>query len=92
VGGVWDERILRVTRSYEQTQQPIVLHCHVLATCVIRGKVVELRQYCGQLWDVKGHEPPSNAKTQACAEALLTQLQEAAAELGLEVRAGVYAP
>jgi hypothetical protein len=92
VGGVWDEHILRVTRTYEQTKQPIILHCHVLATCVIRDKIVELRQYCGQIWDVTDHEPPSNAETQTRAEALLAQLREAAEALGLEVRAGVYEP
>jgi hypothetical protein len=93
VGGVWDEHILRVTRQYHPTPHVPLEHLFVLATCGIRGKVVELRQPCGQVMRIPhGESHALNEPVEARADALLDDLRRAALALGLEVRAGVYEP
>jgi hypothetical protein len=84
-----EDKILRMTRVYESMRTAPLMHLYVVAGVVIRGKLVELRQFCGQVMEV-AHELESNQRRLAQAEALLVRLRMEATRLGLQVRAGVF--
>jgi hypothetical protein len=71
-------------RGYRSLTGLLVL-LSVLAAYRLGDEVVELLHYCGQFWNLPGGE--TDAPTRAMVEEVKRQIEAAAAELGLEVRA-----
>jgi hypothetical protein len=85
-----DDQILRLTYSYRQDPHVPLRYLSVVAGVVIRGKIVELHQYVGELMDVPHNE--GSTKVKARAEIIRANIEATARELHLEVRAGIFEP
>jgi hypothetical protein len=86
-----DDQILRLTYSYRQDPHVPVQYLSVVAGVVIRGKIVELHQYVGQMMaDPAIHEASRNVKGRA--EAIRAAVEAKSRELQLDVRAGMFEP
>ena len=90
-----EDSIVRVTFRYEQSPQVLfVYHMSVVAGFMVRGKLIELKQACGDIT-----KPPSehDAKTRARAEQIAGQIENVLSTLNrdgyaLALRRGVFAP
>ena len=89
-----EDGIVRVARQYQQTQTPPLMHLYVVAGVVVKSKVVELRQYCGQVFDAKPdeHTREVNAKPEAFAQEVIDRVTAAGLQLGFDVRKGYFEP
>lgn len=86
-----DDQILRLTYSYRQDPHVPLRYLSVVAGVVIRGKVVELHQYVGEVMgDPATHEASRNVKGRA--EQIRATVEAKARELQLDVRAGMFEP
>ena len=86
-----DDQILRLTYSYRQDPHVPLSYLSVVAGVVIRGKIVELHQYVGEVMTgASSHEGSLRVKAQAAI--ILANIDATARELQLEVRAGVFEP
>jgi hypothetical protein len=85
-----DDQILRLTYSYRQDPHIPLRYLSVVAGVVIRGKIVELHQYVGELMEMEVHQ--SSIRVKERAEMLRTTIEAKAHELNLEVRAGMFEP
>src|SRR5438128_10594624 len=92
-----DDKIIRATYRYEQSKDvPFLYSMSVVAGFVVRGKLIELHQLCGDVLK----EPPAHAgtaKTQARAAQIMQQIENVVALLnrdgiGCALRRGVFAP
>lgn len=83
-----EDNILRVTVCYQPVRDLPVTQLSVVAGCVIRGKIVELRQDCGQMFAPQAGTERSTAP-ERLAERLQATLTQEAARLGLTIRAGI---
>ena len=84
-----DDQILRLTYSYRQDPHVPLRYLSVVAGVVIRGKVVELHQYVGEIMaDPAIHEASRHVKGRA--EAIRIAIERKARELQLDVRAGIF--
>jgi hypothetical protein len=89
----WDEPIVRLTRQYHTTAKAPLKLLYVVVTYVVRGTIIELRQFCGHVMALPRDHPvewESNTAAEAQAEVLLEALRQTVLELGLQIRAGVY--
>lgn len=86
-----EDSIVRLTYHYEQsTSVPFIYHMSVVAGVVVRGKLVSLKQACGDVW--RGQGAASDSQVQAVQDkaAEITARIEAKAEaLNLFVRQGI---
>ena len=85
-----DDQILRLTYAYRHDSQLPLKYLNVVAGVIVRGKIVELNQYVGQVVDMPEHEGSLRVKAQAAI--ILANIEAKARELNLEVRAGVFEP
>ena len=86
-----DDQILRLTYSYRQDPHIPLSYLSVVAGVVIRGKIVELHQYVGEVMTgASSHEGSLRVKGKAAI--ILANIEATARELQLEVRAGVFEP
>jgi hypothetical protein len=86
-----DDQILRLTYSYRQDSHIPLSYLSVVAGVVIRGKIVELHQYVGEVMTgASSHEGSLRVKAQAAI--ILANIDATARELQLEVRAGMFEP
>ena len=86
-----DDQILRLTYSYRQDPHVPLRYLSVVAGVVIRGKVVELHQYVGEIMgDPAIHEASRTVKSRA--EQIRAAVEAKARELQLDVRAGMFEP
>ena len=86
-----EDQILRLTYSYRQDPHVPLRYLSVVAGMVIRGKIVELHQYVGEIMgDPVIHKASRNIKGRA--EAIRVAIENKARELQLEVRAGMFEP
>ena len=78
--------------AHEHRQDPHVpLRYLSVVAVVIRGKIVELHQYVGEIMgDPTNHEASRNVKGRA--EAIRDAVEAKACELQLDVRAGMFEP
>lgn len=83
-----EDRIIRITAVYEPTTTAPIISAYAVAHCLIRGKIVELRQFCGQWLDVP-HEDQISQHTQQRAMDAMAQMRTEAVQLNLDVRAGI---
>ena len=86
-----DDQILRLTYSYRQDPHVPLRYLSVVAGVLIRGKIVELHQYVGEIMgDPTIHEASRNVKGRA--EQIRAAVEAKARELQLDVRAGMFEP
>lgn len=89
------EGIVRLTTQYRSSKDvPHLLDVHMIAGVVIAGMLVELRQYCGTVWE---HMPGTaedahTEKTRARAKEVMVSIRTAVHDLGLSVRKGLFLP
>ncbi len=84
-----EDSIVRLTFQYEQSKQvPFVYYMTAVAGFVVRGKLVYLKQACGDI--LQGQETEGNHKTRQKAEAIAAQVEEQANTLNLFVRRSVF--
>ena len=89
------EGMVRLTVRYQQHKEvPCIRHVTVLAGVIIRETVVELRQYCGDVWEPAPHGSDDKASqaTRDRVKALRTRIEAVATEAGLCVRKGMFEP
>ncbi len=84
-----EDKILRVTRTYQETNSAPLVHLYTVATCVVRGKIVELRQYCGQMFPPHTGVDQKPTSQERLTARLEETLKQEAARLGLTLRAGI---
>jgi hypothetical protein len=84
-----EDKLLRVSRIYQHTQTHPLVHLYVMATCVIRGKVVYMRQFCGQMFEPHPWTDREPTAQERIAERIQQTLKQEALRLGLTVRAGI---
>jgi maltose-binding protein MalE len=86
-----EDSIVRITYQYEQsTSVPFIYHMRVVAGFVVRGKLVYLKQACGDVWQGQGRAPETQAKEKAAE--IAAQIEAKAGELNLSVRHGIFEP
>lgn len=84
-----EDSIVRLTYQYEQsTSAPFIFHMSVMAGAIVRGKLVYLKQACGDVWQGQGAAPDTQAKDRAAE--IAAQIEAKAAALNLSVRHGVF--
>jgi hypothetical protein len=89
------EGIVRLTVRYQQHKEvPFIRHVTVLAGVVIRATLVELRQYCGDIWDPVPHgsDDKESRATRDRVKSLLDRIATVATEVGLCARKGMFEP
>jgi len=85
-----EDKILRVAVLYQPVRGVPVVQLFVVAGCVVRGKIVELRQDCGQmLAPFPGVAREELHAQERLAERLQATLKKEAERLGFTLRAGV---
>jgi hypothetical protein len=88
-----EDAIVRVTFRYEQSPQvPFVYHMSVVAGFLVRGKLIELKQSCGDITKPPGEH---DAKTRARAEQIAGQIENVLSTLNRDgcafaLRRGVF--
>lgn len=85
-----ENKILRVACLYEQEQALLLVRLVVVATCIIRGKVVRLRQGCGPMLTPHPGVERRPTAVEALAHRLQETLRQEGTRLGLSLRAGIY--
>jgi len=84
-----EDSIVRFTFQYEQSVSVPFLYCmSAVAGFVVRGKLVYLKQICGDI--MQGQETEGNQKTRQKAEAIAAQIEGKAAALNVFVRRGMF--
>lgn len=83
------EKILRMSLLYQQVRDLPVVQLFVVAGCVIRGKIVELRQDCGHMFAPCPGTERHVTNEERLAERLQDTLRQEAAQLGLTMRGGI---
>jgi hypothetical protein len=84
-----EDKILRVSLVYQQVRDLPVVQLSVVAGCIIRSKIVELRLDCGQMFAPQAGMERHFTNEVRLAEQLQATLREEAARLGLTLRGGV---
>jgi hypothetical protein len=78
-----------MTNQYEQSKQvPFLYSMSAVAGCVVRGKLVYLKQLCGDI--MQGQDTEGNQKTRQKAETIAAQVEEKGYALNLFVRRGMF--
>jgi hypothetical protein len=85
-----EDKILRMTLLYQQVRDLPVVQLFVVASCVIRGKIVELRLDCGQMFAPHAGTERQPTNEERLAEQLQATIREEAVRLGLTLRGGVF--
>jgi hypothetical protein len=81
-----DRRIVRCTKLFKATKlSSNIHHIFAVATYATQGQIVELKRYCGDIWQVNAEE---DKKAIDLAEKALKAVEETCQRLGFEVRAG----
>jgi hypothetical protein len=86
------EPVMRVSKVFTRSQT-LPIELVTLEACVLRDtppivQCIKLLRYCGEY--MNGHKDPMADATMKRAEGFQKQVEAGAAELGLEVRAGIY--
>jgi hypothetical protein len=86
--GQVEDGILRLTFLHQQDTKLGLDSLSVYAGVIVRGKIVELRQFIGQLWHTGNTE--QDAQIRARAEMIRANIEAKARDLALEIRAGMF--
>lgn len=90
-----EDLIVRATYRYEQAKDvPFLYHMSVVAGFVVRGKLVELRQFVGDILKPPGEK---DAQVKGIAEQIMQQIENVVTMLngggmGIALRRGVFEP
>jgi hypothetical protein len=83
-----EDGILRLTFQHQLDLEGSLDSLSVYAGVVVRGKIVEVRQFIGRLWRVGNDEGDQKVWEQA--QNVHDRISTKARDLNLEVRAGVF--
>lgn len=82
-----DRRIVRLTHLFQDSRlSPNIQHVLAVATYSVKGQVVRLERYCGDVWRINDE---ADKKVLDRAEAVHKAIKEACQRLELKVRAGI---
>ena len=91
-------RIIRLTCTYTQVQGQ-ALSATVVAGVMINHQLIELQQYCGNVWDIPGDADaskarvkPADEKTNAKVTAVISAVAQFAMAHAFVVRKGIFEP
>ena len=86
-----EEGIIRVTQHYQPLEMKPLMLLSVHAGVIVHGKIVELHQAIGHVW-----QPPAggqdDAKVRQKAQDICAQVEAKASTLGLTIRRGMFHP
>lgn len=81
-----DRQIVRCSKLWETSKlSPNIRHLSFLATCTVKGQLVELRRYCGDIW---GINLEADERVEDKAKETNKTIDKVCGLLKLEVRAG----
>jgi cell division FtsZ-interacting protein ZapD len=84
-----EDGILRVTQHHQPLRMKPLMLLSVRAGVMINGKIIELHQPIGHIW-----QPPAggqdDAKVRQRAQEVCTQVEAKASALGLTIRRGMF--
>ena len=84
-----EDSIVRLTYQYEQSKSvPFIYSLSVVAGFAVRGKLIYLKQACGDVW--QGEQIDKGEKAKEKAEHIAAQVEEKAHALNLFVRRGIF--
>jgi hypothetical protein len=84
-------KVLRLTKSFAQTDHAPLQHVSVIATYVnTGGQIVRLDRHIGQMFGGRMPETEIDRKVMDRADKVIRELETFAQEFKIEVRAGVY--
>ena len=84
-----EDSIVRLTYQYEQSKSvPFIYHMSVVAGFVVRGKLVYLKQFCGDVW--QGEQIDKGEKAKEKAAEIAIQVESKAEALNLSARRGMF--
>ena len=84
-----EDSIVRLTYQYEQSKSvPFLYSMSAVAGFVVLGKLVYLKQICGDI--MQSQETEGNQKTRQKAEAIGARVEEKAGALNVFVRRGMF--
>ncbi len=84
-----EDEIVRLTFNYEQMKgMSSVYHMSVIAGFVVRGKLVYLKQPCGDVWKAEGNE--TSVKVRQRADDIAQQIEAHVEGMNLALRRGVF--
>lgn len=86
--GTPEDRIVRLTNLYTASKlSPNIRFVSVVATCIMKNKIVRLDRHCGDSWGL-GNE--SDQKTFERADKASKAVEATCKRLDYEVRAGIF--
>jgi len=81
-----DRGIVRITNLYQKSKlSPNIHDLTVLASFSVKGQVIRLERYCGQIWEINTE---ADQKILERADEIQSLIEHECREAGLEVRAG----
>ena len=84
-----EDSIVRLTHQYEQSgTAAFIYHISVIAGFVVRGKLVYLKQFCGDIWQGEHVDKGDRAKEKA--GQITAQIETKAEQLNLYTRQGMF--
>lgn len=84
-----EDGIVRLTFHYEQSMQvQFIYHVSVIAGFVVRGKLIYLKQACGDVW--QGEQVDKGQKSKEMAERIAQQIEAPVQQMGLALRRGMF--
>jgi hypothetical protein len=86
-----EDQIVRATYRYEQSKDITFLYSmSVVAGFVVRGKLVELKQPCGDVLNGAPPQPETNSQTKKYAEQIMVRIEQIVSTYQLALRRGVF--
>jgi len=81
-----ERQIVRLTQELKPTRISVnILDISVVAGYIVQGHLVELRRYCGQVWQINERQ---DNEVYNKAKGIMQAIEATAEKLGLEVRPG----
>jgi hypothetical protein len=89
-GGQVEDSIVRLTYRFEPTEISFISNMYLMAGFVVRGRLVYVRQLCGQRMQSAPDDEPLTRATMQRSRELAAKIETALAQYGLQQRAGVF--
>jgi hypothetical protein len=89
-GGHVEDSIVRLTYRFKPTEISFISNMYLMAGFVTRGRLVYVRQLCGQRMQSAPEDEPLTRATMQRSRELAAQIETAIAQYGLQQRAGVF--
>jgi hypothetical protein len=89
-GGQVEDSIVRLTYRFEPTEISFISNMYLMASFVVRGRLVYVRQLCGQRMQSAPDDEPLTRATMQRSRELAAKIETALAQYGLQQREGVF--